>query len=110
MLTRGPNSEDSDGNEIWAKRGWYRNYPQCKNREDDQDCDEYPFYSTKQGGPASGENPTGDLKLINSTDNRRQGSALNVFYQGCSVTNGVSFLVLPIESNVVPTFGYCVGP
>ena len=51
VLTRGANSEAPDGSELLAARGWYRRLPQCLAKDPGQDCDEYPFYSTRQGGP-----------------------------------------------------------
>jgi hypothetical protein len=108
LLTRGPNSEAADGSEALAARGWYRNLPQCQAKNAGQDCDEYPFYSTIQGGPARDGFPVGDIEPIDATDNRRQGAILNGFYRGqCNVNQGVSFLVVAIDSDIVPTFGYC---
>jgi len=110
LLTRGPNAEAPDGSEALAARRWYRNLPECRAAVKGQDCDEYPFYSTIQGGPERDGFPAGDIEPISAGDNRAQGAALNSFYQRCNVNNGVSFLVLPIDSIFVPTVGFCVLP
>ena len=110
LVTKGPNAEAPDGSEAQAARRWYRNLPQCRAALKGQDCDEYPFYSTIQGGPARDGFPAGDIRPINAGDNRAQGASLNGFYQGsCNVSNGVNFLVLPLDNPLIPTFGYCVG-
>jgi Deoxyribonuclease NucA/NucB len=110
LLTRGPNSEAPGGSEAQAARWWYKNLPECRAAEPGQDCDEYPFYSTTLGGPALNGRPAGDIRPITARDNRSQGASLNAFYRRCNVTNGVSIPVLPIDNDLVPTFGYCVKP
>lgn len=91
ILTRGSNG---------AARGWYRNMAECK--ADDKtslDCDEFPFYSTKEGGGNS--TPTPSLKLISASANRSQGSSLNAFFKQCSVTDDKHFLILAVSSSIV---------
>jgi RHS repeat-associated protein len=69
------------------------------------DCDEYPFATTEEGGLQNYPS----LRLIDSSDNRRQGAYLySRFYRPCTVSNGEGFIVAPINLPSVPTFGVCL--
>jgi hypothetical protein len=109
FLNRGPNSEDADGNDGFARRDWYRAKPACIEKSADQDCDEFPFYSTVQGGPAFGIYPEGHLKGVLSSDNRSQGSSVGAFYRKCGMTvdSRKRFLVVAVDDIIVPTLGIC---
>lgn len=60
------------------------------------DCDEYPFLSTTQGGREA--RPAPHLKKIDRGDNQLQGSRLNSFYGNCGLEPGSNkpFLVVPL--------------
>jgi RHS repeat-associated protein len=62
-------------------RDWYRNKSECLGRGRIQQCDEYPFNSTEQGGPSNNVS----LRLINGIHNQAGGTMLNMFYSGCGV-------------------------
>ena len=64
--------------------GWYNNKVQYKAQCGDErelrgvECDEYPFYSTVEGGPAAYEITPLVLKEISAKDNNVEGAALRV--------------------------------
>jgi hypothetical protein len=104
------------------KPAWYRNDPICQAKQDGQDCDEYPFFSSAQSGPASFAGPPGaSLRALSSSDNRSQGSRYYWFAKRCALASGGAdkdtaaedgspFLVIPIPSAAAPlTFGVCGG-
>ena len=95
-----------------GESGWYRNTPPCVAGSyptaDDpgsnppiigQQCDEYPYLSSQQGGPGKGVS----LRPIASADNRNEGIYLRYFYSsnGCNVQT-------PSEHN--PERAYLVLP
>ena len=88
-------------------RGWYNSLPPCKENvqaESGEDCDEYPFNSTWQGGPWGFFYI--DLRLIDSKDNQDNGRALRFrFYDPCNIGNGQVFAVFPQLRE--PTRGHC---
>jgi hypothetical protein len=74
----------------------------------EQDCDEYPFFSTFQGGPAAIPEP--HLEAISRHDNRSQGNKLQHFYgvNGCNVPPPDPFLVIPLpRASGLPTLEVC---
>jgi hypothetical protein len=82
---------------------WYQNTYPCtrgsynNDPANPEDCDEFPYFSTLQGGPGA------QIAPIPSGDNRKEGSYLGVFYSptGCNVPTSTYanasrvFLVLP---------------
>jgi hypothetical protein len=100
--------------------GWYRNDPDCAGSGGDsgKDCDEFPYYSTVQGGRTAQPKPS--LRPIASDDNQSQGTNLGGFYRKCGMVSGVQsadgnsiqggdrFLVVPIPV-LVPTVSLCNG-
>ena len=62
-------------------RSWYRNRPECWGRGRSQQCDEYPYNSSEQGGPRNNVS----LRLINGIHNEGAGRKLNSFYSTCGV-------------------------
>jgi hypothetical protein len=91
-------------------RGWYRELPVCFEPGDTRHCDEFPFFSTQQGGGTAKPRPS--LKLIDATQNRRQGGKLGSFYAACGVNVGVGkpFLNVPMPpGSNVPTLILCNG-
>jgi Deoxyribonuclease NucA/NucB len=68
---------------------WHRPKPATRG----VDCDEYPFYSTVEGGPGA------SLKEVPSNENRAEGNALNSMYQDadCQFVSGqTKFFVVPV--------------
>lgn len=96
-----------------SSRGWYSGRAECQTGDTSEklDCDEYPFFSTKEGG--SKATPTPSLKLISRTSNRSQGSYLSQFYANCKIEEGDRFIVLPVSKTQskmpIPTGGLCEG-
>jgi hypothetical protein len=99
-----------------TRRIW-KGYGNCQFQTSDQQCDEYPYFSTAQGYPTT--TPTaliGPLSLaaIASADNQKQGTNLKNFYnnfcpQIAASTNGSSgrnFLVIPLP-RPLPSAYYC---
>lgn len=78
--------------------GWKDSNPICQAKVTGENCDEYPFAATQQGGGAAVPQPS--LKMINGTQNQLQGSYLSVFYRsdpsGCYVQDGAPFLAVPV--------------
>ncbi|HST56323.1 MAG TPA: Ig-like domain repeat protein [Solirubrobacteraceae bacterium] len=90
-----------------SPRGWASRH--C-NRTDGEDCHEYPFYATEQGGRDA--EPTPKVSAVASADNRTQGTIwYNNFIRPCrvsSVTDSAAqseFLSIPQKD--VPTFAVC---
>jgi hypothetical protein len=102
-------------------RRWYSNDPACAGASSDEslDCDEFPFFSTEQGGPEATRRP--DLRVIDAGDNRSQGASLSAFYTACAMQTGTPrsqgnsvggdpFLLIPVPPDLgVPTIGLCNG-
>lgn len=91
-------------------REWYRSYPVCAESSSTLHCDEFPFFSTQQGGGSAKPRPS--LKLIDGAQNRRQGAKLGRFYAACGVNVGVGkpFLNVPMPpGSNVPTLILCNG-
>jgi hypothetical protein len=66
------------------------------------ECDEYPFFSTAEGGPGA------SLRQINADDNGRQGNQLKTFYSQCGLNgSGPSneFIVAP--NPCFDSIGFC---
>lgn len=86
---------------------WYRYDPICVAKAGDQNCDEYPFYSTQQGGHLAVPRPS--LKAINGAQNQLQGTKFNTFRAACGLQSGDEFLAIPIPASAptVPTVAVC---
>jgi hypothetical protein len=79
--------------------GWYRYRAPCNEpTPPDSDCDEYPFYSSLQGGHLAV--PTPSLKYIDRTHNRRQGGKYSAFLTTCTVAPDEAFLAIPVLPGV----------
>lgn len=101
------NYESSTGK---SGAGWYGSDPVCEEKPKGFDCDEYPFFSTEQGGKTSLPRPS--LKPVLSSQNRRQGGLLGNFYAKCGVNYGKGrpFLNVPMPpGSNVPTLTLCNG-
>lgn len=82
--------------------GWYSGTYPCNTSYDGQlqNCDEYPYVSTKEGGTAE----KASLKLIDRRDNLGEGQYLLHFYNVCGVSSPTSssghrFVVVPIPGS-----------
>ena len=83
-----------------ASRGWYRGDDRCKNPSG-RWCDEYPFYSTTQGGPGA------SLRLVPESEQRTQAGKLTAFYGACGIQDEDWFAVIPIALPGSSTFWRC---
>jgi hypothetical protein len=107
----------NEANQV-GSRGWYRDDPACdgSSQPDKLDCDEFPFFSVRQGGPSA--QPVPSLRVLPSGDNRSQGSRLGTFYGLCGMQSGTNsgggvvggdrFLLIPVPSGL-PTLSLCKG-
>jgi len=50
--------------------GWYNSHPLCAEKTIDQDCDEYPFRATEQGGETAVPFPASSPSTICTTRTR----------------------------------------
>lgn len=91
--------------------GWYSSNPVCKEAPEGFDCDEFPFFSTEQGGESSIPRPS--LKAVVKSQNRSQGGLLGNFYRKCGLSiggKGTPFLNVPMPpGSNVPTLFLCNG-
>lgn len=79
-----------------------------------EQCDEYPFWASEQGGPLA--SPTPHLRFIDATDNTSQGGLYGNFVTICGLrtgtpqeranaTGGSPFLVVPLASGLgIPSY------
>lgn len=85
-------------------RSWYTrlSVPECIGRGPSQQCDEYPFNSTEQGGPANYRAQRVSLKLVNAVHNGAAGTLLNSMYTSCGIRSGggpeSAFAAIPVPS------------
>jgi hypothetical protein len=98
-----------------ANRDWYQSQPACRVDHDaDEQCDEYPFFASEQGGPLALASPS--LKYIDGDDNVLQGGRYGNFVTSCALrtgtpqeganaVGGTAFLVVPVPG--VPTTYLC---
>ena len=84
---------------------WYNSFEPCKSgRPDDfvrgTVCDEFPFYSSVQGGPFSSIGGPASLTLVPFAEGSAQGRDLQWFTeaQDCRVEIGDDYLVIPLPS------------
>ncbi len=93
-----------------ARKGWYKKLrvtPCTSNtlQGSGKQCDEYPFLSTREGGPGA------SLQPVSQADNSRHGGRVNQFYSVCHLRQqGKRFLVVPLPAAVhIPTRYACNG-
>ena len=92
ILNRGPASNS----------GWYTrlSVPECLGRGTSQQCDEYPFNSTIQGGRENYALGRVSLKLVNGIHNGMAGALLNSMFTTCGVKVGPAtdstFAAIPV--------------
>jgi hypothetical protein len=89
----------------------------CPDKLPGQECDEYPFFATEQGGPLA--RPVPHRKAIDADDNGLQGVRYSSFRSTCSLqtgtpqvggnsVGGTPFLGIPIPpSTGIPTWYGC---
>lgn len=82
-----------------SSRAWYQGDPRCAGSpRDAMSCDEYPFFTSLQGGPGA------SLRLVPGWEQNRQGGYLRNFYATCGIAEGEDFLVGPMPSAATTTF------
>jgi len=96
--------------------GWYNRviYDNCGDNyfPPSTNCDEYPYYSTMEGGPGA------SLKNIDAADNQKEGRLLQDFRTACKVNaDAPEFIVAPLLSNTInvqaadiDSVGICIVP
>ena len=91
--------------------GWYSLPPYDCNAKNEtvlkeNECDEYPWAATSQGGPTnrSGEpqSPFPHLRIINGSHNRDSGNELGAFYNVCHVDDEEWFMSIPTPLALIP--------
>lgn len=89
--------------------GWKDTDAICQAKVTGQACDEFPLYSTLQGGGLAVPRPS--LKAIDSVQNSAQGTKYSMFLQACHITEGKAFLWVPVpkEAPSVSTLAICNG-
>jgi len=114
------NYEYGAGKAAVQDRDWYKREEPCTERppEEGDQCDEYPFWASEQGGPLA-RPLTPHLQWVDGIDNTRQGSKYSGFISKCGLTSGTSyadanatggtaFLVIPLMPALhIPTFSIC---
>lgn len=91
--------------------GWQKSQPACASTTAAQNCDEYPFFSSQEGGGQAVPAPS--LKKIDKLDNQKQGSNYSSFLSVCNIYSATdkTFLAVPIPPifDTVPTLAICNG-
>lgn len=105
----------------YTNRKWYDKYMvECPSprpvRADGSltACDEYPFFTTDEGGEKLGDTKQRpSLKIINRTHNSMEGTRLQGFQNVCRLgeappkSEGRKYLVVPILVGQIPTTSWC---
>jgi hypothetical protein len=86
---------------------WYEGKGGCeKPRPEGDSCDEYPFYSSEQGGPTAEVYPS--IEWVNAVDNEVQGRRYGNFVVACKLAKGALFAGVPLKPSLsIPTFFLC---
>lgn len=115
------NYEYGAGKERYQNRDWYKSVSPCDVRTTPagQQCDEYPFWASEQGGAADLVPPP-HLRFIDRTDNGYQGSRFGNFVTSCGLRSGPPpesggnarggdvFLMIPVPPDLgIPTTWLC---
>lgn len=85
---------------------WHSNSPyNCTGSGSVTHCDEWPWFSTRQGGPGA------HLRKIDASENSASGSDRGAFYTICGVSDGDLYFVAPREVAEIearePSFRFC---
>jgi len=91
---------------------WYRGFYPCNaSYESDENCDEYPYLSSEEGGLDGEGLPQASLQVINKEQNQLEGSWLGAFYGACGLlgSSGSKFAVVPVDvdKSVFRTSAWC---
>lgn len=105
---------------------WYRANPYfavsgCKQKSASQACDEYPYYSSVQGGPSAYGGDGASLRPISGTQNTAEGIVYAAMVntskcamesaapvdRGTRAVGGTPFLVVPMPGVPIPSFFLC---
>lgn len=102
--------------ETYQDRYWFRRQDDCLvEHDEDESCDEYPFWASEQGGSLA-RPLLPHLEYIDTNDNRNQGLKYANFVTYCGLrtgtpqtgansTGGTPFLVVPIASGLgIPSY------
>ena len=82
-----------------TNRTWYQGDERCAGEVGDAlSCDQYPFYTSRQGGPGA------SLRLVPGWEQNRQGGFLRNFYAACGIGQGDNYAVAPMPSQPATTF------
>jgi hypothetical protein len=78
--------------------GWKDHLPECAGKvvKNVIDCDEYPYFTSSEGGPAGGAKPQAHLKPLDAGANRSAGASLRWFYQACQLEDNDAYGVIPL--------------
>lgn len=110
------------GRQWYATKEFQRQCP--KDRAAGAQCDEFPFYTTVEGGPKAARAVPSVLKLIGAADNRNVGRTYQQMISPCGIQSAVStgsglsarpaaggksqFLVISVPAvTTVPSFWMC---
>ena len=85
-------------------RTWYKKMHPCMLGKvgDKLTCDEYPFFSTMNGGLANYNNDTVSLQLLSGWESSRQGGLMSSFYSNAKVTAGKPYF--SIGNTLLPSY------
>ncbi len=85
-------------------RSWYRKMHPCMLGKvgDKLTCDEYPFFSTMNGGLANYNNDTVSLQLLPGWESSRQGGLMSSFYSSAKVSAGKPYF--SIGNTLLPSY------
>ena len=100
-----------------GQHSWVNSKAPCNSRTPSgQQCDEYPFWASEQGGPYA-RPTTAHLRYIDEDDNQLQGSRYSTFIRYCGLTTGTrpegeanatggtTFLVVALPSGLgIPSY------
>ena len=82
-----------------SRRTWFASDPRCAGETGDGlSCDEYPFFTTLQGGPGA------SLRLVPGREQSRQGGYMKNFYAQCNISEGDDFVVAPVPTQPTTTW------
>ncbi len=80
------------------------------------ECDEFPMFTTVEGGPGAASQNPAVLRRVITADNKAVGAAHGVMVTACGVSpapatgpgiDGSAFLVIPLADLNVPSFFVC---
>jgi hypothetical protein len=87
--------------------GWYNSVGGCPGEQPvGTQCDEYPLFSTEQGGPGKPTQPS--VEWVNGPENELQGTRYSTFLGACEVTEHGAFIGLPLPAGSgIPSTPLC---